>query len=127
MVRLPQPEGQLTPLFGSNWPVCVVAGHYRAVKRALEETLLPLEPEEWEKVLGGKAIHVYRWDIAGQVMVPMVVPHEPFWPSAKSTPPQRHRLRNYSPLEAGEGSRSPCPPAPQVGVLWVAVRGQGDH
>jgi L-fuconolactonase len=50
-------------MFGSDWPVCLLAGSYGAVKAALEEALPPLSPEERAKVFGGNAIAFYRLDI----------------------------------------------------------------
>lgn len=46
-------------LYGSDWPVCLLAGSYGAVKSALEEALPPLAPEDRTKVFGGNAIRVY--------------------------------------------------------------------
>jgi L-fuconolactonase len=50
-------------MYGSDWPVCLLAGSYGAVKSALEEALPPLSPEEWTKVFGGNAIRIYGLDI----------------------------------------------------------------
>jgi L-fuconolactonase len=47
-------------MYGSDWPVCLLAGSYGAVKEALEEALPPLSPEEKAKVFGGNAIAFYR-------------------------------------------------------------------
>jgi L-fuconolactonase len=46
-------------MYGSDWPVCLLAGDYGAVKSALEEALPPLSPEEWAAVFGGNAIRFY--------------------------------------------------------------------
>jgi L-fuconolactonase len=51
-------------MYGSDWPVCLLAGSYGAVKSALEEALPPLSPEEWTKVFGGNAIRIYDLDVA---------------------------------------------------------------
>ena len=50
-------------MYGSDWPVCLLAGSYGAVKSALEEALPPLSPEEWTNVFGGNAIRIYGLDI----------------------------------------------------------------
>ena len=46
-------------MYGSDWPVCLLAGSYGAVKRALEEALPPLSAEEQAGVFGGNAIRFY--------------------------------------------------------------------
>jgi L-fuconolactonase len=50
-------------MYGSDWPVCLLAGSYGTVKSALEEALPPLSPEEWTNVFGGNAIRFYGLDI----------------------------------------------------------------
>jgi L-fuconolactonase len=50
-------------MYGSDWPVCLLAGSYGNVKSALEEALPPLSPEEWANVFGGTAIHVYKLNV----------------------------------------------------------------
>jgi L-fuconolactonase len=50
-------------MYGSDWPVSLLAGGYGAVKSALEAALPPLGPEEWTAVFGGNAIRVYGLDI----------------------------------------------------------------
>jgi L-fuconolactonase len=50
-------------MYGSDWPVCLLAGSYGAVKSALEEALPPLSPAEWSDVFGGNAIRIYGLDI----------------------------------------------------------------
>lgn len=47
-------------LFGSDWPVCLVAGDYPDVKRVLESCLGGLTKEEQASVLGGAAAAAYR-------------------------------------------------------------------
>lgn len=47
-------------MYGSDWPVCLLAGSYGAVKRALEDALPPLSGEERAQVFGGNAIRFYR-------------------------------------------------------------------
>jgi L-fuconolactonase len=51
-------------MYGSDWPVCLLAGQYGAVKRALEEALPPLSPEDRANVFGGNAIRFYSLDVA---------------------------------------------------------------
>jgi L-fuconolactonase len=51
-------------MYGSDWPVCLLAGSYGAVKSALEEALPPLSPAEWAKVFGGNAIRFYGLEVA---------------------------------------------------------------
>jgi L-fuconolactonase len=47
-------------LFGSDWPVCLLAGSYDRVLAALESCLADLNPTEREKVFGTNAVDVYR-------------------------------------------------------------------
>jgi L-fuconolactonase len=47
-------------MFGSDWPVCLVASSYGRVKSALESCLDHLSPAERALVLGGAAIQAYR-------------------------------------------------------------------
>ncbi|HWK47695.1 MAG TPA: amidohydrolase family protein [Stellaceae bacterium] len=47
-------------LFGSDWPVCLLAASYGEVKAALLDCLDGLTPAERDQVLGGAAIEVYR-------------------------------------------------------------------
>jgi L-fuconolactonase len=51
-------------MYGSDWPVCLLAGEYGEVKSALEEALPPLSPEDRARVFGGNAISVYDLDVA---------------------------------------------------------------
>jgi L-fuconolactonase len=50
-------------MFGSDWPVCLLAGEYADVKWALEESLPPLSPDELVKAFGGNAIAFYKLNI----------------------------------------------------------------
>ena len=50
-------------MYGSDWPVCLLAGQYGQVKRALQEALPPLSPQERDKVFGGNAIRFYALDV----------------------------------------------------------------
>lgn len=51
-------------MFGSDWPVCLLAGSYGEVKEALEEALPSLTPGEMAKVFGGNAIDFYGLDVS---------------------------------------------------------------
>lgn len=50
-------------MFGSDWPVCLLAGEYTDVKEALEATLPPLTTGEHAAVFGGNAIDFYRMHV----------------------------------------------------------------
>lgn len=50
-------------MYGSDWPVCLLAGSYGAVKRALEEVLPPLSADDRAAVFGGNAIRFYGLDV----------------------------------------------------------------
>ncbi len=47
-------------LFGSDWPVCLLAADYGQVLDAVRTTLAGLGPAATEKVLGGTAVRFYR-------------------------------------------------------------------
>jgi predicted TIM-barrel fold metal-dependent hydrolase len=47
-------------LFGSDWPVSLVAARYADVKGALETNLQHLSAAEQAQVFGGSAIEAYR-------------------------------------------------------------------
>jgi L-fuconolactonase len=47
-------------MFGSDWPVCLMAGSYRRVKAALETCIDRLSPAERAAVMGASAIAAYR-------------------------------------------------------------------
>ena len=47
-------------IFGSDWPVCLLAGDYSAIKRALEQCLEQLGPNFRHKAFGPNAIAAYR-------------------------------------------------------------------
>jgi L-fuconolactonase len=51
-------------MYGSDWPVCLLAGQYGAVKNALEEALPQLSPEDQAMLFGGNAIRFYDLDVA---------------------------------------------------------------
>ena len=50
-------------MFGSDWPVCELAGSYRHVYEALVDALGPLNPSEWDLIFGGTARRFYRIDV----------------------------------------------------------------
>jgi L-fuconolactonase len=47
-------------MFGSDWPVCLVAGDYHRVKVALESCVGGLSPAEHAAVMGNSAIAAYQ-------------------------------------------------------------------
>jgi len=49
-------------LFGSDWPVCLLAGSYQDVVSALADALPPMSPNELAQVFGGNAQRAYRLD-----------------------------------------------------------------
>ena len=46
-------------MFGSDWPVCLLAADYRAVKAAAEACLAPLSADARTKIFGANAAHAY--------------------------------------------------------------------
>jgi L-fuconolactonase len=46
-------------MFGSDWPVCLVAGNYAKVKAIVANYVAQLPNEQQEKVFGGNAIEFY--------------------------------------------------------------------
>ena len=46
-------------MFGSDWPVCLLAGSYQQVYDALQHVLGPITATEWEKLMGGTAAAFY--------------------------------------------------------------------
>jgi len=49
-------------LFGSDWPVCLLAGSYHDVLGALTSALPAMSPAELDQVLGLNAMRVYQLD-----------------------------------------------------------------
>jgi L-fuconolactonase len=47
-------------LFGSDWPVCTLAGRYADVYALAEQAVAGLDPAERAAVLGGNAARIYR-------------------------------------------------------------------
>jgi L-fuconolactonase len=52
--------GEDRVIFGSDWPVCLLAGSYDRIKRALEQCLDQLGPAFGDKAFGPNAIAAYR-------------------------------------------------------------------
>jgi L-fuconolactonase len=49
-------------MFGSDWPVCLLAGSYHAVLDGLIDALPAMSPAELDQVLGLNALRVYQLD-----------------------------------------------------------------
>ncbi|WKB81945.1 amidohydrolase family protein [Cellulophaga lytica] len=47
-------------LFGSDWPVCLVAGNYKRVKELVTDFISQLSAEDQEKILGLNAVKFYN-------------------------------------------------------------------
>ena len=47
-------------MFGSDWPVCLLAGTYDDVVEALQQNLRDLKPQEIESIYWGTASRFYR-------------------------------------------------------------------
>jgi len=47
-------------IFGSDWPVCLLAGGYGEIKQAIERSLMQLGPDVRDKAFGRNAIAAYR-------------------------------------------------------------------
>ncbi|MCF8714705.1 amidohydrolase family protein [Joostella atrarenae] len=47
-------------LFGSDWPVCLVAGNYEQVKKITTEFIAELSPEEQQAIMGLNAVKFYN-------------------------------------------------------------------
>ncbi len=47
-------------MFGSDWPVCLVAAEYRRWHEVVRGAIAELSPDEQDRVLGGAAIEAYR-------------------------------------------------------------------
>jgi L-fuconolactonase len=46
-------------MFGSDWPVCLLAASYRQVKKIIEDYLHGCTREQTEKIFGGNAVRFY--------------------------------------------------------------------
>ncbi|MFM9107601.1 MAG: amidohydrolase family protein [Chloroflexota bacterium] len=55
--------GEDRVMFGSDWPVCLLAGGYGQVKAALEQALGPVSPVARAKIWGGNAIRFYGLEL----------------------------------------------------------------
>lgn len=51
-------------MFGSDWPVCLLAADYRRVVATTSDLLGELSPADRERVFGGTAIEIYRLRVA---------------------------------------------------------------
>src|SRR5258706_204082 len=47
-------------MFGSDWPVCLLATSYDGVVTGLEEALGPISPDDAERIFGLNAVSAYR-------------------------------------------------------------------
>jgi len=47
-------------MFGSDWPVCLLAGSYKIVKELVQSYIGKLPPEKQEKIMGLNAVNFYR-------------------------------------------------------------------
>jgi L-fuconolactonase len=55
--------GEDRVIFGSDWPVCLLAASYDRVLAALRETLADLSPAARRKLLADNAIRFYRLEM----------------------------------------------------------------
>ena len=47
-------------MFGSDWPVCTLAGQYKDVKNSFDEILKDLDPTSKNKIFGENASKFYK-------------------------------------------------------------------
>lgn len=47
-------------MFGSDWPVCLLAGQYQQVYQLIEKAILKLSKDEQQAIWGGNACQVYQ-------------------------------------------------------------------
>ena len=47
-------------MFGSDWPVCLLAGSYQHVVKIIDLFIEELKPEEQNKIMGENAINFYK-------------------------------------------------------------------
>jgi len=52
-------------MFGSDWPVCLLAGSYQQVLQIIEEYVQPCPTDVKEKIFGGNAAEFYGLKMAG--------------------------------------------------------------
>jgi L-fuconolactonase len=50
-------------MFGSDWPVCLLAGSYKKVFEAFNENIMELSPSEKSELLGGAAARFYNLEV----------------------------------------------------------------
>ncbi len=55
--------GPARMMFGSDWPVCLLAASYDRVAEAARELTGGLSPDERDEVFGGTAARVYRLEV----------------------------------------------------------------
>jgi L-fuconolactonase len=53
-------------MFGSNWPVCLLAGDYRRIKGALEQCIGTLTADQRVGIMGGSAVEAYDLRLPGR-------------------------------------------------------------
>ncbi len=46
-------------MFGSDWPVCLVAGAYPSIKAIIEDYIAGFSPAEQQMIMGGNAVNFY--------------------------------------------------------------------
>lgn len=51
-------------LFGSDWPVCLLASSYARVIESLQELLVDLLPAARDRIFGGNAVTLYRLEVS---------------------------------------------------------------
>jgi L-fuconolactonase len=47
-------------MFGSDWPVCILAGEYAHIKKIVEDFVLKHYPENFKDVFGNNAVDFYQ-------------------------------------------------------------------
>jgi L-fuconolactonase len=57
-------------LFGSDWPVCLLAASYEEVFAACRSLIASLSRTEQSRVLGGNAVTIYHLEIAADIASP---------------------------------------------------------
>lgn len=54
-------------LYGSDWPVCLLAGKYKEVLQIIEEYFTSFSSEEKLKVMGDNAVRIYNLNIKNKI------------------------------------------------------------
>ncbi|MFY9931514.1 MAG: amidohydrolase family protein [Streptosporangiaceae bacterium] len=75
-------------MFGSDWPVCLLATSYAGVVSAARELTAELNPDAQAQVFGGTAARVYG--------LPETGPRESAWPTGNADWTSTSRLRPRS-------------------------------